>query len=135
MKTVWLCSFSYVILPNFLACDSTRSDGHSAGASANDHSARVALDVVAPKLTDTKAMDLPGIHNVVAYGDGLHSGGAVEGDLAFETIASLGVKTIVSVDGAIPDIEAAKKQDLRYVHLPVTYWGIDEERFLEIARA
>jgi len=91
--------------------------------------------VIAPQLTDTKPADLGGIHNVVAYGDGLYSGSAPEGDHAFSTLAAMGVKTIISVDGAIPDVEAAKKEGLRYVHLPIQYSGIESERSKEIARA
>ncbi len=41
-------------------------------------------------------------------------------------LAKLGVKTIVSVDGIAPNVEAAKKYGMRYVHVPIGYDGIDE---------
>jgi hypothetical protein len=44
-------------------------------------------------------------------------GGLPEGDAAFQELAGLSVKTIISVDGATPDVATAKKYGLRYVHL------------------
>src|SRR5262245_14552856 len=42
------------------------------------------------------------------------SGGLPEGDAAFQELADLGVKTVISVDGARPDVATAKKYGLRY---------------------
>lgn len=63
------------------------------------------------------------------------SGGLREGDEAFAELQTLGVKTIISVDGAKPDIETASKFGLRYVHLPHGYDGIPDERVKELAKA
>ena len=63
------------------------------------------------------------------------SGGLPAGDAAFEELAELGVKTIISVDGAKPDVAAARKQGLRYVHLPHGYDGIPAARVRELAKA
>jgi protein tyrosine phosphatase (PTP) superfamily phosphohydrolase (DUF442 family) len=63
------------------------------------------------------------------------SGGLPDGDAAFEELANLGVKTIISVDGATPDVETAKKHGLRYVHLPHGYDGIPQSRAKELAKA
>ena len=63
------------------------------------------------------------------------SGGLPAGDAAFQQLAELGVKTIISVDGARPDVAAAEKHGLRYVHLPHGYNGISAERALELAKA
>ena len=41
-------------------------------------------------------------------------------------LADMGVKTILSVDGKTPDVEAAKKLGMRYVHVPIQYRGITE---------
>lgn len=46
------------------------------------------------------------------------SGGLPEGNAAFEELKSLGIKTVISVDGAKPDVARAEKYGLRYVHLP-----------------
>lgn len=42
----------------------------------------------------------------------------------FDRIAAFGIKTIVSVDGKPPAVEAAEKAGLRYVHLPIGYDGV-----------
>lgn len=82
--------------------------------------------------------DLPkvlvGIHNVHRVDDRLFSGSSPEGDEGFESLASLGIKTIISVDGARPDVDRARKHGMRYVHLPVGYDGIPRERVLQLAR-
>ena len=96
--------------------------------------------VTAPKLAPPpvnadKPMDYPGVHNVVAYADGLYSGSLPEGDAGFESLKQLGIKTVISVDGAQPDVDAATSRGMRYVHLPIGYNGMSEARSLELARA
>lgn len=88
-----------------------------------------------PALSATEPVDMPGIHNVVAYADGLYSGSAPEGAAGFESLRAMGIRTIISVDGAQPDVEAAGAKGMRYVHLPIGYDGISEQRTLELARA
>lgn len=63
------------------------------------------------------------------------SGGLPEGDQAFAELRSLGVKTIISVDGMQPDLQTASKYGLRYVHLPHGYDGVPDERVKELAKA
>lgn len=89
----------------------------------------------APALTATSAIDMPGLHNVVTYDDRLVCGGVPNGDVGFATLEAMGIKTVISVDGALPDLELAKKHGLRYVHLPIGYNGMDVARSAEIARA
>lgn len=91
--------------------------------------------IEAPQLADAAPRDLPGLHNVVAYHEGYWSGSAPDGATGFETLAALGVKTIISVDGAAPDVESARARGLRYIHLPIGYNGVSEERQVELARA
>lgn len=88
-----------------------------------------------PRLDADRPADYPGLHNVVAYAAGVYSGSVPEGAAGFETLQKLGVRTVISVDGALPDLELAKARGLRYVHLPIGYNGMSEERKLEIARA
>lgn len=63
------------------------------------------------------------------------SGGLPEGEAAFAELEQLGIKTVISVDGAKPDVELAKKHHLRYVHLPHGYDGIPPERVQDLAKA
>ena len=88
-----------------------------------------------PNVTDNSPVDAPGLHNVVAFAPELLSGSVPEGDAGFESLKSWGIRTIISVDGAVPDIERAKSRGMRYVHLPIGYHGFDEARKLELSRA
>ncbi len=63
------------------------------------------------------------------------SGGLPQGDDGFQELADLGVRTVISVDGAQPDVQLAAKHGLRYVHLPHGYDGIPEQRAKELAKA
>jgi protein tyrosine phosphatase (PTP) superfamily phosphohydrolase (DUF442 family) len=49
-------------------------------------------------------------------------------------LAKLGVKTVVSVDGARPDVEAARRHGLRYVHIPIGYDGVPRKTGEALAR-
>lgn len=88
-----------------------------------------------PVITETKPRDYPGIHNAVAYHPGYVSGSVPEGDAGFETLAAMGVKTIISVDGAEPEVDKAAARGMRYIHLPISYSGFDEQRKLQLVRA
>lgn len=63
------------------------------------------------------------------------SGGLPEGDAAFAALKKLGVRTIITVDGARPDVERAARHGMRYVHLPHGYDGIPAGRVAELAKA
>lgn len=86
--------------------------------------------------TDTvaRALEIPGVHNAFRATDHIYSGSQPEGDEAFAAIARLGVRTIVSVDGSKPDVEAARRHGLRYVHLPFGYDSIPPNRVVELAK-
>jgi len=88
-----------------------------------------------PTLADAAPRDYPGLHNAVAYHANFISGGVPEGDAAFDALKAMGVRTIISVDGAVPDLARAEARGMRYIHLPITYSGFDEKRKLELSRA
>ncbi|MFM7262067.1 MAG: hypothetical protein ACKO3W_15885, partial [bacterium] len=81
-------------VPVMLAAVVPPGDGGAAPPRAPEPAVMPAPSAVAP-------VDFPGIHNLVAYGDGLVSGSAPEGDEGLDSLAKLGFKTIISVDGAI----------------------------------
>lgn len=89
----------------------------------------------APDIAERKPAEFPGLQQVVAYVPGIWSGAAPEGQAAFESLRRLGVRTIVSVDGAVPEVDLARAVGIRYVHLPIGYDGMSHDRTLEIARA
>ncbi len=78
---------------------------------------------------------LPGIENAFRVTERILSGSQPKFDIAFAALAKAGVKTIISVDGSRPDVEAAKKHGLRYIHLPFGYDGIPANRITELAKA
>lgn len=80
-------------------------------------------------------IDAPGVHNLIEVSPGVYSGSMPEGDAGFGTLAALGVKTVISVDAARPDIERARDRGMRYVHVPVEYAGIDRDERWDLARA
>jgi len=81
-----------------------------------------------------QAIDLPGVHNAFRASDRIYSGSQPESEEAFAAIAKLGVKTILSVDGSKPDVEAAHRHGLHYVHLPFGYDGIPADRVAELTK-
>lgn len=87
------------------------------------------------RATNAESPDLPGLHNVQRLSDKLISGSSPDGVVGFQSVRQLGVRTIISVDGAKPDVETAKRAGLRYVHLPIGYDGVSEEQGLRLARA
>lgn len=72
---------------------------------------------------------------VLIAGPGLYSGPSPVEAHDFEQLKSLGVKTIISVDGARPELELARAEGMRYVHIPVGYHGVSRDQALAIARA
>lgn len=96
----------------------------------------------APTVAPPTAKDAPAagekahaLHNVHTIGAKMISGGVPEGDAAFDELKTMGVKTIISVDGATPDVKSAEARGMRYVHIPITYAEATKEQQLEIARA
>jgi protein tyrosine phosphatase (PTP) superfamily phosphohydrolase (DUF442 family) len=75
------------------------------------------------------------LNNVIPVTDKLISGSLPDYDVAFAELESMGVKTVISVDGAAPDVRLARARGMRYVHLPIGYHGLTAERQLELARA
>ena len=74
------------------------------------------------------------LRNFCEVGDGILSGGEPHDAQSFHELAALGVETIVSVDGALPNVAAARAAGLRYVHIPLGYDGIDQHAQLSLAQ-
>jgi len=102
----------------------------SNGGTHHDHA-----PVAPPPIGADKAVHLPGLHNVVTYADRYVGGGQPEGREGLETLAAMGIRTVISVDGAKPDAELAAKLGMTYVHLPISYDTITPARQQELAQA
>lgn len=74
------------------------------------------------------------LHNVWQLSPRVISGSQPENDSAFAELAKLGVQTIVSVDGMPPQLTSAKQHNMRYVHIPIGYDGIDRNSALALTR-
>jgi protein tyrosine phosphatase (PTP) superfamily phosphohydrolase (DUF442 family) len=85
--------------------------------------------------TPEPPLEMPGLHNIHRVSDKLISGSSPDGDAGFHSLQELGAHTIISVDGARPDVERAHRFGLRYVHLPIGYDGVPRQQMLRIARA
>jgi protein tyrosine phosphatase (PTP) superfamily phosphohydrolase (DUF442 family) len=64
----------------------------------------------------------------------LYSGSEPHGEEGIASLQKLGVKTIVSVDGAKPQVELARQHGMRYVHIPIGYDGVPLEAGQMLAR-
>lgn len=91
--------------------------------------------VPAEQFNGEAGQDLGPLHNVLRVTPRMYSGNSPESDAAFAELQALGVKTIISVDGAKPMVDRAAAYGMRYVHLPVGYDGIDAQQQVLIARA
>lgn len=78
--------------------------------------------------------ELPGLHNLMQLSKDVYSGSEPEGDEAFESLKMLGIRTIVSVDGATPKVELAKKFGMTYVHIPIGYDAVPLAARLALTR-
>ncbi len=110
----WLCIFCVAICLSLLA-----------------DSARAQQEVQA----GVKRVDSKNLPNAMWVHSTVMSGGMPAGKPAFDELARLGIKTLISVDGIKPDVEGAAAAGLRYVHLPHGYDGISEDRLLQLAKA
>jgi protein tyrosine phosphatase (PTP) superfamily phosphohydrolase (DUF442 family) len=85
--------------------------------------------------SDPAKIEARGLHNVFRITEKLFSGSSPDGDDGFKSLKELGVKTVISVDGAKPDVDRARKYGLRYVHIPFGYDGIPREQVLRLGKA
>lgn len=75
------------------------------------------------------------LQNLIQISDRVYSGGEPRGEEAFLELSEMGIRTVISVDGARPDLERAKEYDLRYVHIPIGYDGVESGAALSIVHA
>ncbi len=76
-----------------------------------------------------------GLENVYQYSEGVYGGSGpyTESDLA--ELKRLGIDLVVSVDGAIPKVELAEAEEIRYVHIPIGYDGVSREAQVRLVKA
>lgn len=74
----------------------------------------VSLGVVAfgTECAEDQSSEPATLHNVIEVTPGVINGSAPEGQAGFDALAKMGVKTIISVDGVVPDIDAATNRGM-----------------------
>ena len=98
---------------------------------------------VAPELFEGKVpgvtygahLEPEGLHNYIRWSKRVGQGAQPEGEVAFKNLKALGYRTVLSVDGSVPEVELAAKYGLRYVHVPIGYDGITKDQALRIVKA
>ncbi|MHC4261207.1 MAG: hypothetical protein ACYSWX_01680 [Planctomycetota bacterium] len=85
-------------------------------------------------LPEVEAEELPGLHHVYRLSDNIVSGAEPEGVEAFASMKTLGIRTVLSVDGKAPDHELAAEHGIRYVHVPIRYDGITDDELVAITK-
>jgi protein tyrosine phosphatase (PTP) superfamily phosphohydrolase (DUF442 family) len=86
------------------------------------------------QLPATKPIEMTGLHNVFELSPNIVSGSEPHGEEAFRELRKMGVKTILSVDGKVPDEALAAKYGMTYVHVPIQYKGITEKELTQISK-
>lgn len=107
---------------------------HVSSKAAEKHAETTFKSKAEPIKGPLRPIELDGVNNAHWWGPKILSGSCPEGDSAFAALAKAGVKTIVTVDGAKPELQGAAKYGMRYVHIPLEYSGISREDGLKIAR-
>ncbi len=87
---------------------------------------------VPPSVHPLKAQ---GLENFYQLSEKFFSGSAPEGDAGFAALKAQGIKTIITVDGAKPDVETARKYGIQYVHLPIGYDGVPTNQAVRLVKA
>lgn len=75
------------------------------------------------------------IYNLLLLAPGLYSGDEPATAAHYDQLSALGIKTVISVDAIAPDSDLASQHNIRIVHLPIGYEGIDDTRVVEFAAA
>lgn len=86
------------------------------------------------ELPKVPPQDVHGLHNVYKLSDSIVSGSEPHGEEAFKELQAMGITTILSVDGKVPDQELAAKYGMTYVHVPIQYKGITDDEMLKISK-
>lgn len=74
-----------------------------------------------------------GLPRLLQLSDSVFTGGQPVAP-GFAALGELGIRTIVNVDGATPNLEAAKAAGLNYFHIPIGYQGIPDDASLSLER-
>jgi tyrosine-protein phosphatase SIW14 len=89
-----------------------------------------------PPLQADPITQVPGLHNLYRVSDGLYRGAQPSEAAGYESLAAMGIKTVVNLRGGHDEGELCRQQGLEYVYIPMKPWNFDEQdviRFLQVA--
>ena len=75
------------------------------------------------------------LKNVHRLTDTLFSGAEPTNRSAYEELASMSIRTLISVDAIAPNASLAGEYNIKVIHLPIGYAGISNQRIKELAYA
>ncbi|MGD1978365.1 MAG: sulfur transferase domain-containing protein [Akkermansiaceae bacterium] len=87
------------------------------------------------EIPEVVELQLEGVENVYRHSSRILSGGQPDSDKGLASLKEIGVRTVISVTDVLPDLEAAEKLGLRYIHIPLTSEGITADQQKEILAA
>ena len=82
---------------------------------------------VEPSVDVITLTDRGDIENLLQITDRIYCGGEPTSAVSMERLRALGIRTLISVDGARPNVELAADYGMHYVHIPLGYDGITPE--------
>jgi protein tyrosine/serine phosphatase len=80
--------------------------------------------------------DRAGLPNLYRVSEGLYRGAQPSKKEGFESLAEIGIKTVVNLRGGHDEAKVVHAHGLDYVYIPMRAWSFDEEdviRFLQVA--
>lgn len=75
------------------------------------------------------------VENLLRLTQRIYSGGEPDTAAAMKQLSDLGIKTLLSVDGARPNVELAADYGMRYVHVPIGYDGVSADAAAALNKA
>jgi len=72
--------------------------------------------------------------NFRSFGNEIYAGAEPDSLSDFVALKQRGVATIVSVDGAKPNLQLARRFGMNYVHIPIGYDGVNEDQSYSLVR-
>ncbi len=82
----------------------------------------------------TRLPDGEGLDNLFQLTAELYSGSEPRTAEAFARLRTLGIQTVVSVDGMRPAVELARAEGLQYIHIPLGYDALPPEAVARLGR-
>ena len=123
-----------LVLAAALGLTACGADDATVGGPGADLPAEISQERVAG-VTYGAHLEPAGLDHYIRWSKKVGQGAQPAGEVAFKNLQALGYKTVMSVDGAVPEVELAAKYGLRYVHVPIGYDGITKDQALRIVKA